>query len=107
MIGELLGLAATRFLRREDRAKQKAAGAPGMVRPVEVWDLVNDETEKTILRYLSQAIAASPAQIGAALSLPHSTLVRRLAHLRSADLIVVTGKTSGARYELAGRDGRN
>ena len=107
MIGELLCLAATRFLQAEDRSNQRAIGKPGVVRPVEMWDLVNDDTEKTILRYLSQAIAASPAQIGAALSLPHSTLVRRLARLRSAGLIVVTGKTSGARYELAGRDQRN
>lgn len=66
-----------------------------------MWDLVDDKVEKQVLRYLSQNIGALPVQIERALNLPHTTLVRRLARLRLAGLVVVSGRTRSAQYSLA------
>lgn len=106
-IGELLVVAASRYWRDETlagRVKAKRSPASPLF---EVSDLVTSETDKRILRYLEQKVSASPVQISAALAIARSTLVRRIARLRAGGLIVVAGRTKGARYELAGQQQRN
>lgn len=68
---------------------------------------MDDNVEKQVLRYLQLQVSAEPVQIRTALGLPEMTLARRLARLRAAGLIRVTGKTRNARYELAAETGRN
>lgn len=108
-IGELLATAAIRYLRDKDQelASRQTQPSPPAAHIVEVWDLVDDETEKQVLRYLSVHIVAVPAEISLALNISAMTLTRRLARLREAGLIMVSGKTRNARYELAPRVGNN
>jgi CRP-like cAMP-binding protein len=106
-IAELLLSAAARYWRDRDLAERKALGKVQVVRKAEVWDLVDDDTEKQILRYMDKSFSVSPAEIEAVLGIPHTTLVRRLARLRAAGYICVTGRTKRARYQLAGAAQRN
>lgn len=106
-IAELLLSAAARYWRDWDLADRKVLGKDQVARKAEVWDLVDDDTEKQILRYIGKSLSVSPAEIEAVLGIPHTTLVRRLARLRAAGYVCVTGKTKKARYELAGAAQRN
>lgn len=109
-IAELLATGAIRYLRRLGPVGDpiaKGTGAPTGSGKVEVWDLVEDETEKLILRFLQQRIVAEPILMRTALGLSPMTLTRKLARLRSAGLVRVCGKTRNATYELAPGGGRN
>lgn len=72
-----------------------------------VADLVKDEAEKQVMRYLERVGSATPQNFSTALGLSRQTVSRKLARLRVAGLVVVTGKTRMARYELAGKSGNN
>ena len=69
--------------------------------PTEIWQMVDDDLDKQILRYLEGSLRASPKQISSALHIPRMTLARRLARLRKVGFVVVIGKTRSARYEIA------
>lgn len=99
-IAGLLAAGAIRFLRKQTMAGGRACVVP-TANGKEVWELVDDEAEQQILRYLEQEVSASPVRIGAALALSHMTLTRRLVRLRRAGLVTVSGKTRSARYALA------
>lgn len=104
-ISELLATAALRYLRKQGPKPPYEEGqSPAQS---EVWDLVDDELERQILRFLKQHVSADPTQIRSALGVSEMTLVRRLARLRGVGLIQVSGKTRNARYELAPEAGRN
>lgn len=103
-IAELLAAGALRYARRQGGTVRPMAIAPPTR---QIWDMVDDDLEKQILRFLQQQVSAEPVQIRAALGLPEMTLARRLARLRSAGLIHVSGRTRRARYELAPAAGRN
>lgn len=107
-IGEILHLAVRLYWRRERLAGRVApAGMIDQSEPRKAADLTDDETEKNILRYLTRMVSAPPTQIGAELGLTRSTLGRKLARLKRCGLVMVLGKTKGARYGLAGPPGRN
>lgn len=97
-IGDLLATAAIRYLRRQDR--EHLNGPKPIQARTEVWDLVDDEIEKQVLRYLAQNITAIPSVIGKALNIHSKALERRLARLRSLGLVTVSGKTRNAYYSL-------
>lgn len=83
-------------------------GASVIVAPAgDVSDLVSDNTEKQILSYLERVSSATPLNFRATLGLSRQSVARKLARLRAAGLVVVTGKTRLARYELAGQGGSN
>ena len=103
-IAELLAAGALRYLRRQGGTVRSVADVPPKQ---EIWDMVDDDLEKKILRFLQQRVSAEPAQIRTALGLTEVTLGRKLARLRESGLICVTGKTRSARYELAPEVGRN
>lgn len=69
--------------------------------PTEIWQMVDDDLDKQILRYLERSLRASPKQISSALHIPRMTLARRLARLRKLGFVVVVGKTRSAKYEIA------
>lgn len=104
-IGELLATAALRYLHDKDRESLHDK-KPVQAR-VEVWDLVDDEIEKQVLRYLDVNVMASTGHIEKALHIPHMTLSRRLARLRKAGFIDLTGRTRNAIYCLAINPGNN
>ncbi len=104
-IGELLATAALRYLRSQPA--QSPRNEPPDPVPVPVWDLVEDELERQILRYLAQQVAAPPVAIGKALNLHSKCLERRLARLRSVGLVIVYGKTRNAYYSLSDANPRN
>ncbi len=81
------------------------ADQAGLIRSVA--DLVKDETEKQVIRYLDRVGSATPQNFSTTLGLSRQTVSRKLARLRVAGLVVVTGKTRMARYELAGQRGYN
>jgi DNA-binding transcriptional ArsR family regulator len=70
-------------------------------------DLAKDETEKQVIRYLERVGSATPQNFSTTLGLSRQTVSRKLARLRVAGLVVVTGKTRMARYELAGQSSLN
>lgn len=105
-IAELLLIGAERYFRKHPEFGRPAA--PVVVpRKIAVWDLVSDETDKAILQHLHAAVQSSPAQIGEALGIPRSSLARHMTSLRAAGLVQTSGKTSNARWELAGKSARN
>ena len=106
-IGAILAKAAIRLLAEEDRLKAKAQNTPQSENQVVLSSLVSDQTEKRILEYLSLAIDASPVELCAALKIPRPTIFRKLARLRTAGLVMVEGKTQGARYRLRGATSEN
>jgi DNA-binding HxlR family transcriptional regulator len=107
-IGDLLATAAIRYLREKDQqlASRQAERPPSAPIP-HVWDLVDDEMEKQVLRYLSLHVATMPADMGKALNLSSMTLTRRLARLRDVGLVVVSGKTRKVSYSIASDACRN
>lgn len=102
---EILVASAVARYWRDEWLAGGGATTPGPA--IEVSDLVSDEIEKQVLRYLTQQVSASPARMAVSLGIAHSTLVRRLARLRAGGLVVVIGKTKGTRYELASLQMRN
>lgn len=103
-IAEILATGAIRYLRRQDAMKPAVQAASARR---EIWEMVDDELEKQILRFLQQHVSLEPNRIRAALGLSAMTLGRRLSRLRNAGLICVVGRTRRARYELAACAGRN
>lgn len=100
-IGVLIAKAVMIFRQRERAAgRLSAAGTPIVVPIRDLADFVSDEGEKQIIRHLQRAESASPHDICVVLSLPRTTLMRKLARLRTVGLVEVTGKTKAARYTL-------
>jgi predicted HTH transcriptional regulator len=64
-------------------------------------DAVADEAEKQMLHYLSVVGTATPRDFQVTLGLSHATIARKLARLRTGNLVTVSGKTNAARYRLA------
>ena len=101
-LGEIIASGIARYVHARgvaalaDVTSQRPDARP---RP-EIWDLVTDATEKQILRYLQNHILCEPVQMRAALRVSSMTLTRRLARLRAAGLVRVSGRTRNARYEL-------
>lgn len=104
-IAAILSKAAIIYLRKQDRERMRDP-KPIQAR-AEVWDLVDDEVEKRVLRYISVHVVASPRDIEQALGIPHVTLARRLSRLRAAGIIHASGRTRGAQYCLAAHKGTN
>ena len=99
-IGDLMATAAIRYLEHQGCAlRQSQSRLPATIS--HVWDLVDDDVEKQVLRYLSVKVVAMPAEIGRALNLSNMTLTRRLARLREVGLVFVSGKTRNVSYSLA------
>ena len=108
-IATLIAKAVVLF-RRDERSAGRVAPVDDLKinAPVrEVADFVSDETERRMLRYLGRISSATPLNFRAALGLSRQTVARKLARLRATGLVVVTGKTRLARYELAGQRGNN
>jgi predicted HTH transcriptional regulator len=101
-IGELIATAVIRFYRdeRSKAAAQKAAKGE-FQKILEPADLVSDEIEKQMLRYLTRVGRATPRDFKIALGVSQMTITRRLARLRTAGLLTVAGKRRAARNELA------
>lgn len=106
-IGDLLATAALRYLDVQPNASPPGQSKVPVTTMTHVWDLVDDEVEKQILRYLLRHFAAVPADMERALSLSGMTLTRRLARLREVGLVTVSGKTRNALYRLASEALRN
>lgn len=102
-----MAVAALRFLDVRPNAPPPGQSDVPLAAIIHVWDLVDDEVEKQILRYLLLHVAAVPADMERALSLSGMTLTRRLAHLREVGLVTVSGKTRNALYSLASDVVRN
>ena len=96
-IGELFAKAAMLYWRRERLAGRVGPRATRSVpRIQDVAELVSDEAEKKIVRYLLLNGTASPRDISLALDVPRTTLTEKLARLRSTGLLTITGKTRAA-----------
>lgn len=106
-IGELLATAAIRYLDEQSLPPRQSQQRPPAVPALQVWDLVEDEIEKQMLRYLEVHVAARPVQMERALNVPQRTLARRLERLLGAGLLVVSGRTKGAVYSIAAQSGRS
>lgn len=110
-IGALIAKAVVLYRNDQQRAGEVEpetvadADQGGVIRSVA--DLAEDETEKQVIRYLERVGSATPRGFSAALGLSRQTVTRKLARLRASGLVVVTGKTRMARYELAGPSGLN
>lgn len=98
-IGELIATAVIRHRRRQRTTLPHAEAASSGTR-IDPVELVGDETEKRLVRYLGGAGAATPHELGGVLGLSRTTVTRKLARLRSAGLVVVSGRTKGASYKL-------
>lgn len=105
-IAKILAVGAIRYLRRQGPVDQFKGAVPEPTAGA-IWDLVEDPLEKKILRFLYDRVEADPVLIQTALMVSPMTVTRRLARLRQAGLVQVTGKTRSARYALAPQDGRN
>ncbi len=105
-IAKILAIGVVRYLQSQPLPMEPAAVTPEDP-PVAIWDLVEDETEKRILRFLHERVEADPALLQTALMISPMTVTRRLARLRQAGLVRVTGKTRGARYMLVPHEGQN
>lgn len=101
LIGDLLAAATIRFLSDQPRTSRISAALPPATRVTHIWDLVDDEIEKAVLRFLSAHQSAKPAQLERLLNVPHMTLSRRLMRLRTLGFVVVSGMTRNASYSLA------
>jgi len=101
LIGELLARAVIRYRRRQRMAlvdtKQSTANDLGSV-PAEAE--AADETEQKILRHIARVGAATPHDLASALDLSRATVTRRLARMRKAGVLDVSGKTTAVRYQL-------
>ena len=100
-IGELIGLALLRQCARPPAiARQNRAIGLAEAPPVEPWALITDEVERQILRYLERVGAATPRDLQVAMGLSAMTVTRHLGRLRAAGVLVVTGRTRAARYQI-------
>ncbi|MDI1334568.1 MAG: winged helix-turn-helix domain-containing protein [Lacunisphaera sp.] len=98
-IGELLATAIIRYRRRERTAEgPMPKSAPSAV--LDPIGLVSDEIEKRLVRYLASAGAATPCDLSAGLGFSRATVTRKLARLRQAGIVTVSGRTKGATYKL-------
>lgn len=107
-IGELIAVAVIRYY-RDQRLQQVAQRGTKCVSP-ETTDPANpasDDTEKQMLRYLARVGAATPRDFQIALGVSPMTITRRLARLRGAGVLSVSGTKRAARYQLAGDSGAN
>ena len=98
-IGELIATAVVRYRRRQRTTLPQAAAASSGTR-IDPAQLVGDETEKRLMRYLGGAGAATPHELVEVLGLSRTTVTRKLARLRKVGLVVVSGRTKGASYRL-------
>ena len=107
-IGELLAKAAIRYFRQQllARATQRIESADS-TGPIDPTMLVTDKAEKEMIRHLMIAGEATPLDFCAVLNLSRPTVFRKLAHLRSAGLVKVEGRTQAARYRLRGASQEN
>lgn len=100
-IGDLIAKAVMIFRQSERAAGRLTAEGKAVVVPIcDPAELVTDEGEKRILRHLRHAESASPHDFCIVLTMPRTTLMRKLARLRAVGLVEVTGKTKAARYRL-------
>jgi len=98
-IGELIATAVIRYRRRQRTTIAKAGTvSPGTC--VDPVDLVGDEIEKRLVRYMGGVSAATPHELSEVLDLSRSTVTRKLSRLRMAGLVTVSGRTKGATYKL-------
>lgn len=107
-IGEMIATAVTRYYQSQPAAtnRQNKVGAePSNARdPVQ---LVIDETEKRIIQYLTRVGMATPRDLHVALAVSPMTITRRLARLKAAGIVLVTGKIRSARYQLRNNSSQN
>ncbi len=106
-ISDLMATAAVRYLDDQPSpSPRNQSGIPAST-ITHIWDLVDDEVEKQVLRYLSQHVVAMPTDMSRALNLSSMTLTRRLGRLREVGLVVVSGKTRNVTYSIASDACRN
>lgn len=108
-IGELLAIAVMRYRRLHpeefpDRPRFGCSGRPETAASFDRGYFVSDESEKRILNYLSRIGAAAPRDFQVALGISRISVIRKLARLRAANLVTVSGKTRAIRYELPSPD---
>lgn len=98
-IGELIASAVIRYRRRQRTTigKVEKVSSVTCIDPV---DLVEDEVEKRLVRYLGGVNAATPHELSEVLDLSRSTVTRKLSRLRTTGLVTVSGRTKGATYKL-------
>ncbi len=106
-IGVLMATAALRYLDDQPFASRQNHSSVPAATITHIWDLVDDEVEKQVLRYLSQHVVAMPTDMSRALNLSSMTLTRRLARLREVGLVVASGKTRNVTYSIASGTCRN
>lgn len=109
LIAALVAKAVAHFKHGERPAGKNVCDAPsvGAAPTLDVSELVSDEIEKQMLRYLARVGFASPVTFKMVLGLSRQTVTRKLRHLRTTGVVVVVGKTRLARYELAASSLRN
>jgi len=88
-------------------AKPEARATPAISPSADPALLVKDPTEQQIVRYLAHAGMATPHYLRIDLDLSGRTVARKLARLRAAGLIEVSGHTKAARYRLRTEFGNN
>lgn len=98
-IGELIATAVIRYRRRQ-RTTVAKAGSVSSGTCIDPVELVGDEIEKRLVRYLGGVNAATPHELSEVLDLSRSTVTRKLSRLRMAGLVTVSGRTKGATYKL-------
>jgi len=99
-LSEIAAIIAAGTVRSLLAARRNGGGEERRDAFPEPWELVQDEFERKILRYLQHHGSVEPVRIRRDLNLTSITLYRRLARLRSAGIVRVCGRTRGARYEL-------
>ncbi len=95
-IGQHLNVAASRYY-RDNPSPDAVAASARLPDPV---NLVSDGLEKRILRQLTARGSATPRVLKQELKVSGMTVTRKLARLRRAGLVVVSGHTRGASYRL-------
>lgn len=108
-IGALLAKAAIRLLQEEDSKKRMALAAAETCQrtAMDPTTLVSDEIEKQIVGLIARVGSATPRQIRLALDLNRKMVTRKLARLRSAGIVVASGKTNANTYQLRGAGQEN
>lgn len=102
-IGELVATAVIRHCRRQRIEQWPGPGKQAASQTEAPQFLLGDETERRIVRFIATAGSAAPLHLCAGLGLPRATVTRKLTRLRTAGVLVVTGRTKGARYRLRHR----
>ena len=107
-IGELIATAVIRYEREQRSVAPVRRGRDARrEEPENPANLVTDQTEKEIVRYLARVGGATPRDLCIALGLSGITITRKLARLRVAGLLTVRGKTRAACYRLRSEFERN